>query len=139
MLESLFNKVAINKILNNTAFFIEHLSCLLLEKVCCERDLIRCSRPESFYNIDVRKNFAKFTGKTLGQSISPDVLSHEHLFYRTHPVAEKDSFSGTFWNILQSFPEHQLFENNKKSSPSFCFLYRVLLLIYVWGLFCHCF
>ena len=87
MLESLFNKVASNKILNSTAFFIEHLSWLLLENVCCESDLIRCSRPESFYNIDVRKNFAKFTGKTLCQSLSPDALSQEHLFYRTHPVA----------------------------------------------------
>ena len=75
---------------------------------------IRSSRPELFYKKGALRNFAKFTGKRLCQSLffNKDAgLSH----------LKRDSGTGVFQWILRNFWEHLFLQNT--SGGCFCYIH----------------
>ena len=51
-----------------------------------KQEINRSSRPEVFYKKGVLRNFAKFTGKHLCQSLRPATLLKKRLWHRCFPV-----------------------------------------------------
>ena len=75
-------------------------NCFLREYSKRKLDYIRSSRPEAFCKIGVLRNFAKFTGKQLCQSLFFNKVAG---LWSTTLLKKRDPGTGVLLRILRNF------------------------------------
>ena len=150
MLKTFFNKNKdgiMTRILLQEIFFVPILNrrCHLFDIIMEVNWKTKSSRTEFFFKNVVLKNFAKFTGKHLCQSLRPATLLKKRLWYRCFPVSFTKFLRTPFftehlcWLLLKNsmLPKHKVWNGesrpqwNNRSSCSLCLKITIFNLLYL--------